>query len=430
MYQILLQNQYHKKMFLQYLQYAIVPSSNQDEPYRIIFIMDGSGSMGTQYPTMIQVYKKLFSGMNNVEAFQFSSSVGSLEPFLKGGTNIQIAIEQLAKILEQGVLQTNICAAFVSDGDGSENIQTLQARFKELHKRYQISFISLAVGKEFPTQLSNKLRAMIHNASSTLPAIIPVDSNDKFESAFLRVKQLAVQQKQIPIKNQVLRYPWAPPTNQVYPFEIVAVNMKENLIQTSTGIGSYVPNLSISLTFRFIQSSLQQIIQLYIIKDEKILEYIQQMIQYIYAVRNLMEEKRAIHKIALYVDLGKAIVFLENIKSGNLDLTMVGDVKLKEIMLNYTPDKTQTVDSKDSSTSQELLRKAQNQRFDLKSLEQIFTIENKNLLLSLNKIEDRFVKFHELCKGNQQLFKLVQDNQELVFQIIDSQLLFKLEQPK
>ena len=51
-----------------------------------------------------------------------------------------------------------------------------------------------------------------------------------------------------------------------------------------------------------------------------------------------MEEKRAIHKIALYVDLGKAIVFLENIKSGNLDLTMVGDVKLKEIMLNYTPD--------------------------------------------------------------------------------------------
>ena len=51
-----------------------------------------------------------------------------------------------------------------------------------------------------------------------------------------------------------------------------------------------------------------------------------------------MEEKRAIHKIALYVDLGKAIVFLENIKSGKLDLTMVGDVKLKEIMLNYTPD--------------------------------------------------------------------------------------------
>ena len=50
--------------------------------------MDGSGSMGTQYPTMIQVYKKLFSGMNNVEAFQFSSSVGSLEPFLNGGTNI------------------------------------------------------------------------------------------------------------------------------------------------------------------------------------------------------------------------------------------------------------------------------------------------------------------------------------------------------
>ena len=51
-----------------------------------------------------------------------------------------------------------------------------------------------------------------------------------------------------------------------------------------------------------------------------------------------MEEKRAIHKIALYVDLGKAILFLENIKSGKLDLTKVGDQKLKAIMLNYTPD--------------------------------------------------------------------------------------------
>ena len=62
------------------------------------------------------------------------------------------------------------------------------------------------------------------------------------------------------------------------------------------------------------------------------------MIEYIYSVRNLMEEKRAIHKIALYVDLWKAIIFLENIKSGKLDLTNVGDEKLKEIMLNYTPD--------------------------------------------------------------------------------------------
>ena len=57
--------------------------------------MDGSGSMETEYPTMIQVYKKLFSGMNNVEAFQFSSRIGPLEPFLNGGTDIQIAMEHL-----------------------------------------------------------------------------------------------------------------------------------------------------------------------------------------------------------------------------------------------------------------------------------------------------------------------------------------------
>ena len=42
-----------------------------------------------------------------------------------------------------------------------------------------------------------------------------------------------------------------------------------------------------------------------------------------------MEEKRTIHKIALYVDLGKAILFLEDIKSGKLDLIKIGDQKLK-----------------------------------------------------------------------------------------------------
>ena len=50
--------------------------------------MDGSGSMSGQYPTMLAVYKKLFSEMNNVEAFQFSSKIGPLEPFFGGGTDI------------------------------------------------------------------------------------------------------------------------------------------------------------------------------------------------------------------------------------------------------------------------------------------------------------------------------------------------------
>ena len=65
--------------------------------------MDGSGSMSSQYPTMLAVYKKLFAGMNYVEAFQFSNSIGLLEPFLSGGTNIQIAMEHLTQILERGV---------------------------------------------------------------------------------------------------------------------------------------------------------------------------------------------------------------------------------------------------------------------------------------------------------------------------------------
>ena len=49
------------------------------------------------------------------------------------------------------------------------------------------------------------------------------------------------------------------------------------------------------------------------------------MIEYIYAVRKIMEDKRTIHKIALYVDLGKAILFLEDIKSERLNLRNIGD---------------------------------------------------------------------------------------------------------
>ena len=41
--------------------------------------------------------------------------------------------------------------------------------------------------------------------------------------------------------------------------------------------------------------------------------YIDMMIKYIYDVRKILEDTRAIHKIALYVDLGKAITFLESV---------------------------------------------------------------------------------------------------------------------
>ena len=44
--------------------------------------------------------------------------------------------------------------------------------------------------------------------------------------------------------------------------------------------------------------------------------YIDMMIKYIYEVRKLLEDTRAIHKIALYVDLGKAVLFLESILTG------------------------------------------------------------------------------------------------------------------
>ena len=50
--------------------------------------MDGSGSMSNSYPTMLTAYKKIFAGINNVEAFQFSCKICPLEPFYGGGTDI------------------------------------------------------------------------------------------------------------------------------------------------------------------------------------------------------------------------------------------------------------------------------------------------------------------------------------------------------
>ena len=43
--------------------------SKNFEPFQIIFVMDGSGSMTSYYNTMIKVYNKLFSGMENVQGF-------------------------------------------------------------------------------------------------------------------------------------------------------------------------------------------------------------------------------------------------------------------------------------------------------------------------------------------------------------------------
>lgn len=45
----------------------------------------------------------------------------------------------------------------------------------------------------------------------------------------------------------MLRQPWNPPTNMVYPGEVVAVNDKEEILKTTDG-KTFVPNLTAPLT--------------------------------------------------------------------------------------------------------------------------------------------------------------------------------------
>ena len=49
------------------------------------------------------------------------------------------------------------------------------------------------------------------------------------------------------------------------------------------------------------------------------------MINYVYDVRKIIEDQGAIHKVALYVDLGKVVALLEDIKSKKIDILKIGD---------------------------------------------------------------------------------------------------------
>lgn len=51
----------------------------------------------------------------------------------------------------------------MSDGEEIFSIKELKSLIEEMRNNFSISFISLAVGKNFPYKISNNLRNEIHN---------------------------------------------------------------------------------------------------------------------------------------------------------------------------------------------------------------------------------------------------------------------------
>jgi hypothetical protein len=81
---------------------------------------------------------------------------------------------------------------FVSDGCDS-NSNTLEKRLKDLEENFKkidltqktIHFICIAVGKEFPTFISMKLRGIYHSGESTIPPVFLVDTTQPGDKELL-----------------------------------------------------------------------------------------------------------------------------------------------------------------------------------------------------------------------------------------------------
>lgn len=67
----------------------------------------------------------------------------------------------------------------MSDG-ADNNVGTLKQRLEnikiQIDKKKKINFISIGVGKEFPTFIAMQLRDMYHNGESNIPPVFLIDT--------------------------------------------------------------------------------------------------------------------------------------------------------------------------------------------------------------------------------------------------------------
>ena len=79
----------------------------------------------------------------------------------------------------------NVTILFISDGNDND-MTTLQQRLDDevkgkIDKSKKVNFLSVGVGKEFPTFLAMKLREMYHTGEKSVPPVFLIEETNSAE---------------------------------------------------------------------------------------------------------------------------------------------------------------------------------------------------------------------------------------------------------
>ncbi|CAD8207991.1 unnamed protein product [Paramecium pentaurelia] len=145
--------------------------SNSQESF-FVLLVDGTTSMNAHYPIFLKCFHKVFNSIKHKLAFQFGISQDRTDSVLYDinkyldhrESNFNKVFKQLFEILiTQHIDKKYLTICFISDGVEPFIFDEFLPLVKQITSIFQIQFASIAVGKNFPTLISNQLRERLHN---------------------------------------------------------------------------------------------------------------------------------------------------------------------------------------------------------------------------------------------------------------------------
>ncbi|CAD8120273.1 unnamed protein product [Paramecium sonneborni] len=152
--------------------YSFRANKQHSQESFLIMLVDGTGSMNAHYPTFLKCFNDVFNTVRHKLAFQFGSPqkgsgsvLYNIQNFLDhSASNFNQVFKQLFDILlTQHIDKKYLTICFVSDGIEAFIFEEFLPIVKQITSVFQIQFASVAVGKQFPTQISNQFRELLHN---------------------------------------------------------------------------------------------------------------------------------------------------------------------------------------------------------------------------------------------------------------------------
>ena len=282
-----------------------IPSLNKN-PIKssVIGVIDSSGSMSSYWGAIADDWNKLLVENPDAIAITFSDNAKiikgplthRIQDYEGSGTEIEKGFRELNTILKSDAnIHPNLTILFVSDGCDN-NSYSLDDRLKNLSfqidKTKKCNFLSLAVGRGFPTFVAMRLRDMYHNGDSNLPPVFLIEepSTQTIKEQFELLTPYLLHRSKCPIKPAVKAFPWSSqPIEIVQEKQWVLTSEKALVLNEDTFEVPAREFIGIQEFIDVIKSWLQELQLLSIKKSVK--EEAEIAIEFIKDMKNLYEKK-------------------------------------------------------------------------------------------------------------------------------------------